>query len=137
MVYARFPSWTRVLTLSKQTDGKRLGLAGLEKVIQNIYDKAESTATPVGALTAANRDLWSDARDHLLASGSSKNEHALSEIETSLFCLCLDDKSMRVDPKDPQSMSTFSRDLWHGTGHNRFFDKPIQWVVYDSGESGM
>jgi carnitine O-acetyltransferase len=61
----------------------------------------------------------------------------LEAIETSLFVLCLDEHKPTSDSSNPEAMQDFSRQLWHGNGHNRFFDKPIQWVVFDSGESGL
>jgi carnitine O-acetyltransferase len=31
----------------------------------------------------------------------------------------------------------FSKDAFHGNGQNRWYDKPLQWIVFDSGEAAF
>lgn len=56
--------------------------------------------------------------------------------------VCLDpatpSSKIASDPKaDNPDVVEFSRQLLHGNGENRWFDKPLQWVVFDSGETGF
>jgi len=88
-------------------------------------------------LTGVNRDLWAEAREHLLSSGSYKNSHSLSEIEKAAFVIVLDQNKPQTSTESAELMVDFSRSLWHGDGHNRFFDKPCQWVIFENGESGI
>jgi carnitine O-acetyltransferase len=44
-------------------DGKELSVAELENQIRQVYEAAgDSLGTPIGALTAENRDIWADVR---------------------------------------------------------------------------
>lgn len=81
------------------------------------------------------------ARAHLLKI-SDKNVSVLSAIEAASFVLCLDpatpSSAMSSDGSNgSDNVITFSRELMHGNGENRWFDKPLQWVVFDSGEAGF
>lgn len=111
------------------------------RTFQDIYESATGSAEPVGLLTGGNRDVWADARAHLLST-SQENVTTLSTIESASFVVCLDPAtpSSKINP-DPQAdnpnVVDFSRQLLHGNGENRWFDKPLQWVVFDSGETGF
>ena len=110
------------------------------RLFEQIYSKS-SSAEPVGLLTGGHRDMWTDAREHLLQSSDS-NAKVLTAIETASFVLCLDPSkpSSRVSKDGSQGAEDavkFSRALLHGDGENRWFDKPMQWVLFDSGEAGF
>lgn len=111
-----------------EVDGKQLNTSELEKQFQQIYEKAEK-APAVGALTSENRDIWTDAREVLIKAHSS-NEAALKTVEASSFVVCLDDAS-------PVTLEERAHQYWHGDGQNRWFDKPIQFIVNDNGTSGF
>jgi len=82
-----------------------------------------------GILTTLNRDEWADMREALLAV-DPKNKVSLDKIETSLFVLCLDDSS-------PNTLDDRFRDILHGNGKNRWFDKSIQFIVGRNGKFGV
>jgi carnitine O-acetyltransferase len=83
---------------------------------------------PVGVLTSENRDNWAKTRELLLE--DRFNRESLDIIEKAAFVVCLDDSS-------PVTRHDFSRHLWHGDGRNRFFDKSIQFIVFDNGRAGF
>jgi carnitine O-acetyltransferase len=94
---------------------------------------ASSTKQPaVGALTAANRDLWASDYVHLRTLSPS-NAALLDTIHSAAFLLCL-------DPATPGDFLTTSRFLWHGAPNglrDRWVDKPVQLIVFDSARAGL
>ncbi|KAL3489849.1 acyltransferase ChoActase/COT/CPT [Aspergillus germanicus] len=109
-------------------NGRPLNVSELEKQFERIYQIAEKQA-PVGVLTVANRDHWSAARKKLLAADPS-NATSLEDIESAGFVVCLDDAS-------PVTMEERARQYWHGDGSNRWFDKPLQFIVNENGTAGF
>jgi carnitine O-acetyltransferase len=63
------------------------------------------------------------------------NSASLKAIEDAAFVICLD--TDRPSIKDDAARADFSERLWHGHAGCRFYDKPLQWVVFDSGEAGV
>jgi carnitine O-acetyltransferase len=114
--------------LFHEVDGKQLNTSELEQQFKRIYEKAER-APAVGALTSENRDVWTDAREILLKAHSS-NAKALETIESASFVVCLDDAS-------PVTLEERAHQYWHGDGANRWFDKPLQFIINDNGTSGF
>jgi carnitine O-acetyltransferase len=110
-------------------DGQELTSAELQKQFERIYERAQHPAAPVGVLTAANRDHWTAARAKLIEA-SPANEKALKEIESSAFLVCLDDAA-------PVTLEERSHQYWHGDGCNRWFDKPLQFIVNNNGTAGF
>merc|ERR1712115_247769 len=51
-------------------------------------------------------------------------------IESSAFVVCLDDAA-------PVTLNERAHQYWHGDGSNRWFDKPLQFIVNDNGTSGF
>ncbi|GAA5866276.1 hypothetical protein JCM8547_007226 [Rhodosporidiobolus lusitaniae] len=118
--------------------GQEHGIEQLRQAVQKIVDKAEKEkekAPPVGFLTGINRDHWAEAHSHL--SSSSSNASTLRAIETAAFVICLDEAS--PEPSTESGIIEFSKRLWKGEdeGGNRFWDKPLQWVVFANGEAGF
>ncbi|KAF5659370.1 carnitine o-acetyltransferase [Fusarium heterosporum] len=111
-----------------EIDGKQLNTSELEKQFNRVYELAQRVPA-VGALTSENRDIWTDARDILLKA-SPKNKDALEAIESSSFVVCLDDAS-------PVTLEERAHQYWHGDGANRWYDKPLQFIVNDNGTSGF
>lgn len=68
-------------------------------------------------------------RDMLLAA-NPKNKQVLDKIENSSFVVCLDDLT-------PKTRDELVRANWHGDGRNRYFDKPLQFIVFDNGRAGF
>jgi carnitine O-acetyltransferase len=65
-----------------------------------------------------------------LLSLSDKNKKSLDIIETAAFVVCLDDSK-------PITKEEHSIACWHGDGRNRFFDKSMQFIVFDNGKAGF
>jgi carnitine O-acetyltransferase len=80
-------------------------------------------------LTSENRDIWAEARELLVGSGP-KSKAAIESIESASFVVCLDDAN-------PITLEERARQYWHGDGANRWFDKPLQFIVNDNGTSGF
>lgn len=108
--------------------GKQLNTSELEQQFKSIYSLAE-TAPAIGILTTENRDTWTEMRESLIQTNPA-NATALEAIESASFVVCLDDAK-------PVTLQERARQYWHGDGSNRFFDKPLQFIVNDNGTSGF
>lgn len=111
-----------------EANGQQLTTRELEQQFRKVYEQAKATPS-VGILTSENRDVWTDAREVLLK-GGAQNRKALEAIESSAFVVCLDDAS-------PVTLEERAHQYWHGDGANRWFDKPLQFIVNDNGTSGF
>ncbi|GLI75735.1 carnitine O-acetyltransferase mitochondrial [Penicillium ochrochloron] len=109
-------------------DGQALNVSELEHQFQRIYETAQP-APPVGVLTVADRDHWTAAREKLVAADPA-NEQSLKDIESAGFVVCLDDAK-------PVTLEERAHQYWHGDGTNRWFDKPLQFIVNDNGTAGF
>ena len=47
-----------------------------------------------------------------------------------MLCICLDDD-------EPADKNARARHVWHGDGRNRFYDKPLQFVLSPTGVGGF
>lgn len=65
-----------------------------------------------------------------MVAANPENARYLEKVESSDFLICLDDQK-------PVTRDESSRACWHGDGRNRFFDKPLQFIVYDNGKAGF
>lgn len=111
-----------------EVSGKQLNTSELEQQFRRVYELAQHVS-PVGALTSENRDVWAEAR-RILVDASSKNKAALETIESASFVVCLDDAS-------PVTLEERAHQYWHGDGANRWYDKPLQFIVNNNGTSGF
>jgi len=109
-------------------NGQMLSTKELERQFQRVYQMADKSPA-VGILTTENRDNWAEARDRLLAT-SAQNKACLQAIESASFVVCLDDAT-------PVTLHERARQYWHGDGSNRWFDKPLQFIINDNGTSGF
>jgi carnitine O-acetyltransferase len=64
-----------------------------------------------------------------LLNAHPSNKAALEIIESASFLVCLDDAS-------PVTLEERARRYWHGDGYNRWYDKPVQFIINDNGTSG-
>ncbi|KAJ3328249.1 Carnitine O-acetyltransferase mitochondrial [Blyttiomyces sp. JEL0837] len=111
-------------------DGTQLSTAEIETQLKKIIQLAgPNKDVPVGALTTENRDVWAKVREDLLAI-SPINGKSLDAIETAAFVVCLDDTK-------PVTYDDVSRACWTGDGRNRFFDKSLQFIVFENGKAGF
>lgn len=109
-------------------EGKQLNTTELEQQFSYVYQNAENSP-PIGSITSTPRDQGVPARENLL--GSSKlNEASLKDIESSSFAVCLDNNT-------PITLEERARAYWHGDGANRWYDKPLQFIVNDNGTAGF
>ncbi|PHH74084.1 hypothetical protein CDD80_3327 [Ophiocordyceps camponoti-rufipedis] len=111
-----------------EVGNRPLNSSELEMQFRRVYEVAQR-GPAVGILTSENRDIWADARDCLLQAGRL-NKDVLEAIESSSFVVCLDDAS-------PVTLEERAHQYWHGDGANRWFDKPLQFIINDNGTSGF
>ncbi len=102
--------------------------AGLHAVIKTGAEPA-GPDTSVGHLTTMARAEWAAARQSLLAC-HPRNADALEDVETALFCVCLEDFA----PADTQAACDH---LLYGDDGNRWFDKALSLIVYADGRAGI
>ena len=102
--------------------------AGLRAVMKAGGEPAAADSS-VGHLTTMARAEWAEARQSLIALASG-NAEALEDVETALFCVCLEDFA----PADTQDACD---QLLHGDRGNRWFDKAVSIVVFDDGRAGL
>ncbi|KAK9449410.1 acyltransferase ChoActase/COT/CPT [Limtongia smithiae] len=121
----------RFYILPHEVDGVQLSTAELEMQLQKIiYDaNAKGHGPGIGAISSANRDDGVLYKDHLL-SADATNKALFDQIEESSFVLAIDDKTVK-------SYNERSHQFWHGDGTNRFYDKPVQFIVCEGGISGF
>ncbi|XP_060942783.1 choline O-acetyltransferase [Limanda limanda] len=109
-------------------------LTQLDKIVK-MADSGEEQLPPIGLLTSDGRTEWAESRRVLMR--ESTNRDSLDMIERCLCLLCLDDAS------GPE-LSDTTRAMWmlHGggvakNGGNRWYDKPMQFVVGADGCCGV
>lgn len=117
----------RFFKIYHDVNGQRLSAGDLEKQFEQVYQLADTRGPAIGALTSWNRDKWGAARTELLSAG---NKEALKAIEAASFVVCLDDAA-------PVTREERAHQYWHGDGKNRFYDKPVQFIVNNNGTSGF
>ncbi|WVQ82818.1 hypothetical protein IAT38_004950 [Cryptococcus sp. DSM 104549] len=121
-----------------KVDTKGRGKAELAEAFRKVKAAADGKeGSGLGVLCADDRDVWTDARDHLL-SLSPSNKASIQTIDSAILCVCLDDGPAPAN-EDARAWS-----LWagghdrspKGKGFNRWFDKH-QIIVDANGESGF
>jgi carnitine O-acetyltransferase len=85
--------------------------------------------TSVGQLTTQARADWARNRAALLTLDPA-NAAVLDEVETALFCICLEDLV-------PDGVGGAADQLLHGDSANRWFDKAVSFVVFADGTAGI
>ncbi|KAI1434538.1 acyltransferase ChoActase/COT/CPT [Xylaria sp. CBS 124048] len=118
----------QIFKIMHEVDGQQLNTIELEAQFAKVYRLAKPMPA-VGVLTSENRDIWTDARQMLL-DASPENAKILETIEAASFVVCL-------DSEHPKSLESRARQCWHGKGTDRWYDKPIQFIVHDNGVSGF
>ncbi|CAJ0568579.1 unnamed protein product, partial [Mesorhabditis spiculigera] len=107
--------------------GNILPASEVHAAIQAILrEKPAAENERLGSLTAANRDVWADARRELEDLG---NGEQLRQIDGAMFALCLDDLKTTDHKRLVQSL------LIGDDGSNRWFDKCFQLIVDGNGQS--
>ena len=112
-------------------DGSGLSRAELQRQLQQVVELSNDSDNfdpPVGVLTTENRSAWAEMRNKLIDEDPS-NQAALDRIAKALFVVCLDDG-------EPRSTDEHARQMLHGDGRNRWFDKSLQIIVQKEGQLG-
>ncbi|WWD06397.1 hypothetical protein V865_004487 [Kwoniella europaea PYCC6329] len=121
-----------------KVDTKGRGKQDLINAFKEIKKIADAKGgNGLGILTSDNRDIWTDARDHLI-SLSPSNKSSIDTIDSAILLVCLDDGPA------PTTDDSRAWSLWAGghdrspagKGFNRWFDKH-QIIVDADGESGF
>jgi carnitine O-acetyltransferase len=113
-------------------DGVPHGLDDIEAGLRAVLKAGAEPPAPgtsVGHLTTMARAQWAATREALLARHPG-NAAALDDIETALFCLCLEDFA----PKDTHDACD---QLLYGDRGNRWFDKAVSLIVFADGRAGI
>ncbi|KAM8738134.1 choline O-acetyltransferase [Acanthopagrus schlegelii] len=109
-------------------------LTQLEKIARMAYSDEEQLP-PIGILTSDGRTEWAESRSVLMR--ESTNRDSLDMIERCMCLVCLDDAT------GPElSDTTRAMLMLHGgglakNGGNRWYDKPMQFVVGADGCCGV
>ncbi|KAK1791702.1 hypothetical protein P4O66_013681, partial [Electrophorus voltai] len=103
--------------------------------IKRMADSEEEQLPPIGLLTSDGRTEWAEARSILVK--DSTNRDSLDMIERSVCVVCLDE-SCGIEP----SATNRAMMMLHGggadrSGGNRWYDKPLQFVVGADGCCGV
>ncbi|ORZ31786.1 acyltransferase ChoActase/COT/CPT [Catenaria anguillulae PL171] len=114
--------------------GRRIAVEEIERMLAQVVDQVTAPGFkhdfPVTVLTAEHRDTWAKARIHLL-SLSPTNKASLSEVESALFTVSLDDFAPGPDLDEGHRVIAHALD-----GHNRWYDKALNVVVTANGRGG-
>ena len=112
-----------------QADGHSAKLYWQTSLAAVLRSEPEDGGNNIGSLTAWNRDGWANARQAISDTNAS-NQTFLDTIDNASFILCLDDAAL----EDTEAMA---RQLWIGNASNRWYDKPLQFIVFSNGHSGF
>lgn len=108
-------------------DGHPHTLEELREGLGSVLKAGAAPEPSAGHLTTKARAEWAASREALLALG---NARALDDIETALFCVCLEDLV-------PETTLDACDRLLHGDSANRWFDKAVSFVVFGDGTAGI
>ncbi|EYB88851.1 hypothetical protein Y032_0240g3340 [Ancylostoma ceylanicum] len=110
-------------------------LAKIYAELLSRNDVVEGPAGMVAALTTDKRDEWARNREKFFLK-HPKNAATLKEIESAAFILTLEDGEYGYDPKNPDKLSNFLRNMLTGNGVNRWADKSLNYVVSKNSRCG-
>ncbi|RXK38400.1 carnitine O-acetyltransferase [Tremella mesenterica] len=121
-----------------KVDTKGRGKKALAEAFEKVKKLADTKAGEgLGILTVDDRDVWTEARRHLM-SLSKSNTVSVQAIESAILLVSLDDGSA-PKTEDERAWSYWSGGRSRspkGHGWNRWFDKH-EIIVDESGESGF
>ncbi|NXK35157.1 CLAT acetyltransferase, partial [Piprites chloris] len=116
---------------------RRLSEGDLFTQLQKIAKMAENEEEmlpPIGLLTTDGRTEWAEARTILMK--DSTNRDSLDMIERCICLVCLD-SPCGVDLNDTNmALQLLHGGGYHKNGANRWYDKPMQFVVGRDGVCG-
>lgn len=108
----------------------------IKKQIQDCVKSVKEPGYPLGILTTEHRDRW--AKAYSILTSDSKNLAAVKAIESSIFCISIDQRMTNEDTRNP--WNTAAHQALHGGGSvnnsgNRWFDKCLQVFVGATGQN--
>ncbi|XP_039995654.1 choline O-acetyltransferase [Xiphias gladius] len=109
-------------------------LTQLEKIVK-MADSEEERLPPIGLLTSDGRTEWAESRSVLMR--ESTNRDSLDMIERCMCLVCLDDSSGSVLNDTTRAMLMLHGGGVAKNGGNRWYDKPMQFVVGADGCCGV
>ncbi|KAF4520958.1 hypothetical protein B566_EDAN011594 [Ephemera danica] len=120
-------------------NGERLNQKQILEQLRAVVEMSpEPSSSPVGILTAEQRDTWYRVRQMLLK--EPQNREALEMIETCLMVLSLDSKPSDAELASDTRGEAPALRMMHGGGSNspnRWFDKTFNFVVGYHGAVGV
>ncbi|NXI25455.1 CLAT acetyltransferase, partial [Sterrhoptilus dennistouni] len=116
---------------------RRLSEGDLFTQLQKIAKMAENEEEmlpPIGLLTTDGRTEWAEARTILMK--DSTNRDSLDMIERCICLVCLDSPSAVELSNTNMALQMLHGGGFHKNGANRWYDKPMQFVVGRDGVCG-
>ncbi|NWH32229.1 CLAT acetyltransferase, partial [Chloropsis hardwickii] len=116
---------------------RRLSEGDLFTQLQKIAKMAENEeemVPPIGLLTTDGRTEWAEARMTLMK--DSTNRDSLDMIERCICLVCLDSPSGVELTSTNMALQMLHGGGYHKNGANRWYDKPMQFVVGRDGLCG-
>lgn len=108
-------------------------LAAALCAVVRAADAAGDATLPLGVLTSGKRAEWAAARELLCTVPS--NALAFLAVERAALMVCLD--SHCPAHVGEAGAGERARQMWHGDGVNRFYDKTLQFIVLPDGNAGF
>lgn len=119
-------------------EGRLLKPLELKQQIDQILNANVSTTDSeknLASLTALNRTKWAETRLNYFSSGI--NKASLHAIESAAFFLALDDEPFELSfDCSQENLDNQARQLLHGSGNNRWFDKSFTLVITSDAQVG-
>uniref|UniRef100_A0A673CSC7 Choline O-acetyltransferase n=1 Tax=Sphaeramia orbicularis TaxID=375764 RepID=A0A673CSC7_9TELE len=109
-------------------------LTQLDKIVK-MADSEEERLPPIGLLTSDGRTEWAESRSVLMR--ESTNRDSLDMIERCLCLVCLDDASGHDLSDTARALRMLHGGGLAKNGGNRWYDKPMQFVVGADGCCGV
>ncbi|XP_055542351.1 carnitine O-palmitoyltransferase 1, liver isoform isoform X2 [Wyeomyia smithii] len=106
----------------------------IEEILHSS-DKPQVGEELLASLTAGDRTKWAKIRESVFAKGVNKT--SLHLIESSAFLLSLDETPFEFDMAHPEKLNQFGRNLLHGKGHDRWFDKSFTVCIGSNARVGF
>ncbi|XP_064397263.1 carnitine O-palmitoyltransferase 1, liver isoform-like isoform X2 [Halichondria panicea] len=89
----------------------------------------------LAALTAWDRKSWAETRQQYFSSGI--NKVSMETIDKAAFVMFFDEHSPSMSSDDGDCLTSYCKDLLHGSGHSRWFDKSLTLVTFNNGRFGI
>lgn len=120
-------------------DGAPLNESQILSQLKNVVEQSQYPKLPIGALTTLHRDAWAGAYKRL-CKYDSMNKASVQSIQKSIFMLCLDKAIPEAGTLNRQThvgLQTIHGGGSHQNAGNRWYDKPVQFIVGEDGVVGL